>query len=140
MIYLDTSVAIPMFTPEPASRTVLAWLDACEDELVSADWILTEFASALFVKVRRGDLTHKHANSAWDNFELFSRSGLYLLPAPRTAFARSAELIRKSSTTLRAGDALHLAMALDIGATIVATADEQLGHSAAAQGLTVARF
>lgn len=140
MIYLDTSVAIPMFAPEAASGAILAWLDTCEDDLVSADWLMTEFASALFVKVRRGDLTQKHARLIWDNFDVFSRSGLRLVPVTRTAFIGGAGLIRQAAGSLRAGDALHLAMALEVGATAVATADEQFDHSAAAQGLTVTRF
>ena len=140
MIYLDTSVAIPMFAPEAASGSILAWLDTCQDDLVSADWILTEFASALLVKVRRGDLTEKHARLIWDNFDVFSRSGLRLVPVTRSAFVGAAELIRKAAGALRAGDALHLAMAIEVGATGVATADDQLDHSASAQGLTVTRF
>jgi len=140
MIYLDTSVAVPMFVLEAASDSILSWLETSTGDLVSADWILTEFASALSTKVRSGDLSQEHAKSAWDDFEIFSRSGLRLLPVSRTAFTHAAELIRKSPGASRAGDALHLAMALEAGASIVATADDELEHRAAAQGLTVNRF
>ena len=140
MIYLDTSVVVPIFVPEAASEAISAWLEIPGKTLVSADWILTEFASALGIKVRRGEMTQKHAGSVWDSFEIFSSSGLRLVPVTRSAFVSGAALIRSAAGVLRAGDALHLAMALEVGATTIATADEQLGHSASAQGLTVTRF
>ena len=56
MIYLDTSAAIPLFIPEPASDAVDAWFESCDETLISSDWILTEFASALSIKVRCGEI------------------------------------------------------------------------------------
>ena len=140
MIYLDTSVAVPIFVPEASSEIVSAWLDESGRDLVSADWILTEFASALFLKVRLGHLAQNYAHSALAAFEIFSRSGLRLSPVTRATFARGAQLIGKAEGALRAGDALHLAMALELGATCVATADDQFEHSATANGLDVKRF
>ena len=140
MIYLDTSVAIPLFVQEAASDAVSAWVKTSGKDLVAADWISTEFASALFVKVRRGELAKKHANLVWENFEFFCRGGLRLILVTRSAFTLGAELIRKAEGALRACDALHLAMALEIGATSVATADDQFHDSATAHGLAVTRF
>jgi len=139
-IYLDTSAAVPLFVPEPASDRVVAWFESCTDTLVSSDWILTEFASALSIKVRRGELTQKHAKAAWDEFETFSRDGLRVLPVSRAAFAQAAQLARQIRSTLRAGDALHLAMAIESGAASIATADGQLEKSADAHGMAINRF
>ena len=80
MIYLDTSAAIPLFVPEPASDAVDAWLESCDDTLISSDWILTEFASALSIKVRRGEIEQKQAQAAWKDFENFCREhGVHIL-------------------------------------------------------------
>jgi predicted nucleic acid-binding protein len=111
-----------------------------EKDLVAADWILTEFASALFVKARRGDLAQKYAKIACEDFENFCRGGLRLIPVTRTAFTRGADLIRNAEGALRAGDALHLAMALEVGVSGVATADERFEQNATAHGLSVTRF
>jgi len=138
--YLDTSAAVPLFVPESSSDKVAAWLESGADTLVSADWILTEFASALAIKVRRGELAQRHAASAWDNFEIFCQSGLRLVPVTRATFVRAAQLIRNIRGELRAGDALHLAMAIEAGATSIATADGQLEKCALVQGLAVTRF
>jgi predicted nucleic acid-binding protein len=137
MIYVDTSAAVPLFVPEPASERVAVWLEGSVETLVSADWILTEFASALAIKVRRGELLQRHAKAAWEDFEQFSQTGLRLVPVSRGAFARAAQLIRQVKSTLRSGDALHLAVAIDIGASGILTADGQLEKGALAQGLTV---
>ena len=53
MIYLDTSVAVALFVPEVNTVSVKGWFAACSDPIVSADWILTEFATALSLKERR---------------------------------------------------------------------------------------
>ncbi len=140
MIYLDTSAAVPLFVPEPASDRIAAWLEASADALVSADWILTEFASALAVKVRRGELNQKHAKAAWEDFERFSQTGLRLVPVARATFARAAQLVRQSRGGLRAGDAVHLATALETEANGIATSDAQLQRNALDQGLAVTRF
>jgi uncharacterized protein len=139
-IYVDTSAAVPLFVPEPASDKVAAWLESCAETLVSADWILTEFASALAIKVRRGELMQKHAKAAWEDFELFAQTGLRLVPVSRGAFARAAQLVRHVRSALRSGDALHLAMAIEIEASGIVTTDGQLEKSALAHGLAVNRF
>ena len=140
MIYLDTSVAIPMFVPEPASDAVDAWFESCDDPLISSDWILTEFASALAIKERRGEIDQKQAQTAWKDFESFCQSGLRLVPVSRQAFEHAARLARNVRSGLRPGDSLHLSMALEVGAASVATADATLEKNARSMGLAVNRF
>jgi predicted nucleic acid-binding protein len=140
MIYLDTSAAIPLFVPEPASDAVDAWLEACDDTLISSDWILTEFASALSIKVRRGEIEQKQAQAAWMDFENFCQSGLRLIPVSRQAFAQAAKLVHNIPSGLRSGDSLHLSMALEAGAAGIATADNNLAKNAQSMGLAVNRF
>jgi predicted nucleic acid-binding protein len=139
-VYLDTSAAVPLFVPEPATDGVVAWLEACTATLVSSVWILPEFASALGVKVRRGELQQKHAKAAWEEFERFSQAGLRLAPIGRETFSRAAQLVRQIRGALRAGDSLHLASALEIGVASLATADAELEKNARAAGLAVIRF
>lgn len=140
MIYLDTSAAIPIFVPEPASDAVDAWFESCNDTLISSDWILTEFASALSLKVRRGEIEQKQAQVAWKDFESFCESGLRLVPVSRHAFGQAAQFVRNVSSGLRSGDSLHLAMAIEVGAASVATADANLAKNAMQLGLAVNRF
>ena len=94
MIYLDTSAAVPMFIPEPASDAIDAWYQSCADVVVTSDWTLTEFASALSIKVRRGEISSKQAQSAWKDFEAFCGAGLRTLPVSRKAFLVAAHMTR----------------------------------------------
>ena len=140
MIYLDTSAAVPMFVPEPASPAIEAWFESCVEPLVSSDWIVTEFSSALSIKVRKGEISAKQAQAAWKDFDAFCNSGLRLLPVSRKAFAEAAGMARKATSGLRSGDALHLAMALEAGASGIATADETLAKNAKVNGLAVSQI
>jgi len=140
MIFLDTSAAVPMFVPEPASPAIDAWFESCTEPLVSSDWIVTEFSSALSIKVRKGEISARQAQAAWKDFDAFCKSGLRLLPVSRKAFSAAAGMARNPASGLRSGDALHLAMALEAGASGIATADETLARNAKTNGLAVSRI
>ena len=140
MIYLDTSAAIPLFVPEPTSAAVDAWFAACDETLISSDWILTEFASALSIKVRRTEIEKKQAQAAWKDFESFCQSGLRLVTVSRQVFRRAAELVRNVPSGLRSGDSLHLAVAIEAGVASIATTDVNLAKNAKLNGLAVNRF
>ena len=140
MIYLDTSTAVALFVAEPASELVDAWLSACSVALVSSDWIVTEFASALSIKHRSGALGARDANVAWRNFEAFCRSGLRLFPVSRNAFEVAAQLVREPSHGLRSGDALHLAVAHEIGARTISSLDATMVANAKRLKMTAVAF
>jgi predicted nucleic acid-binding protein len=140
MVYLDTSVAVALFIPEVKTASVKEWLGHCSDPIVSADWIVTEFASALSLKERRGDITAQAARAVWPEFESFRGTGLRLVPVSRKAFEDAARMARDAAHSLRSGDSLHLAVALDIGASTLATADAVLDANAMRHGLTTIGF
>ena len=130
MVYLDTSAAVPLFVAEPSSELVDRWLDACDVPIVSSDWIVTEFASALSIKERSGTLSARDAKAAWRSFETFCQAGLRLASVSRRAFAEAAKMARQPAHGLRSSDALHLAVALEIGAKTIATLDSMMASNA----------
>ncbi len=140
MIYLDTSVVVPLFIPEPASEAIETWFANCDDKFISSDWLITEFASALSIKVRRAEINKKQADTAWNNFETLTKTGIHLMRASASAFNAAANLTRISSSGLRAGDALHLAIAMEAKALEFSTADKNLARNAKAHGLLVTKF
>ena len=140
MQYLDTSCVVPLFVPEPASVAAATWFEECNELLVSADWMMVEFSSALSMKVQRKELSQKQALSAWNEFEVFCQSGLRLIAVSRTAYKRAALLAGNGRSGLRAGDSLHLAVAVECGATGMVTADDVLLKNAQRQGLVVTTF
>jgi hypothetical protein len=130
MIYVDTSVLVPMFTKEPETERVMRWYAACTDELASAVWCVTEFASALGIKQRTAQIDASIAQVAWQQFERFCANDMQLMPVEYAAFNHAAVMTLDASTGLRAGDSLHLATALEINAKSMATLDGMLARNA----------
>lgn len=130
MVYVDTSVLVALHLNEPRSADVARWYAACADELVSAAWCVTEFASALGIKQRTGQISEADAQAAWRRFERLCANDMRLLPVDPATFYRAAVLTLDSATGLRAGDSLHLAAALEAKAKSMATLDEVLAKNA----------
>ena len=135
MIYVDTSALVALLTVEPHSPAVTAWFTANIEPLVSADWCAVEFASALAAKQRARQLRPAHARAAHESFAALTAGGLRLLPVNRASFQRAAALAKPARDGLRAGDALHLAVALDAGAKSLAGLDKPMNASAQRLGL-----
>jgi predicted nucleic acid-binding protein len=130
MLYVDTSVLVALCTVEPKTADVLKWYAACTDELASATWCVTEFASALGIKQRTGQLTKAQAQTAWIQFERICANDLQLLPVEATTFHKAAMLTMDAAAGLRAGDALHLACAIDAKAQGIVTLDAVMAKNA----------
>jgi predicted nucleic acid-binding protein len=90
MIYVDTSVLVALLLKEPRSSEVARWHAACEDELVSASWCVTEFASALSIKQRTGQIDGTEAQAAWQRFERLCANDMQLMPVEPVTFHRAA--------------------------------------------------
>ena len=138
MVYLDTSVLVALHLNEPRSAELARWYGACTDKLVSAMWCVTEFASALGIKQRTGQITKADGQAAWQRFERLCANDLQLLPVEPAIFHRAAVLTLSAAAGLRAGDALHLAAALDAKAKSIATLDGVLAKNAKRMKLRLA--
>ncbi len=130
MVYVDTSVLVPLFLNEPHSLVAADWYAQEKSELVAAAWCIPEFASALGVKQRSGAIDAQQAQGAWERFERMVAADLRLLPVEPANFHRAAELVLDAASALRAGDALHLACAEAAGAKLMATLDDVLSRNA----------
>ena len=130
MVYVDTSVLVALLTNEGHSPAVARWYAHSRAELVSASWCVTEFASALGIKQRTGQIDSEQATAVWQQFERLAANDLQLLPVDPAQFHRAATLTLYAKSGLRAGDALHLACAEHAGAKSMATLDEVLGRNA----------
>lgn len=64
MVYVDTSVLVALVVNEGASAAVAKWYAGTRAELASAAWCVPEFASALGVKQRTGQLDAAQAPAA----------------------------------------------------------------------------
>lgn len=138
MVYVDTSVLVALHLNEPKSADAARWYAACTDDLVSAMWCVTEFASALGIKQRTGQIAEADGREAWRRFERLCANDLQLLSVEPVAFHRAAVLTLDAATGLRAGDSLHLAAALEAKAKSMATLDDVLAKNAKRMKLKLA--
>lgn len=130
MLYVDTSVWVALCTNEPKMASVIQWYAASTDDLASAASCVTEFASALGIKQRSGQLTKTQTQTAWHQFERVCANDLQLLPVEAMMFHRAAILTMDAYAGLRAGDALHLACAMEAKAAGLVTLDAVLAKNA----------
>ena len=135
MIYLDTSVVVALLTPEDRSPSALDWFAQCRDTLISSDWLITETHSALGIKQRQHGLSPQARQAAAAQFERLLQGSKELRCLDRGRIREAAELLHDPALGLRAGDALHLAVALHSRCSHLASFDGRMQQAAAALGL-----
>ncbi|MER2534536.1 MAG: type II toxin-antitoxin system VapC family toxin [Rhizobiaceae bacterium] len=134
IFYLDTSFLVTAIVEEAASEAVWKWLDDNRhSELFVSDWVVTEFSSALSVKVRTGQLSAGGRLLAARMFSRLQRASLDFIPVESRHFSAAANLCANPSTGLRGGDALHLSLAGDVGSIV--TRDRILAQAAFGAGI-----
>ena len=138
MLYLDTSLLIAALTNEAETLQMQRWLvEQDPDELVTSDWVATEFSAALSIKLRTGGIEAHHRAGALTMFTRLCNDNLTVLPVSRLQFQTAARFVDQYALGLRAGDALHLAVCAERGATIC-TLDRRLSEAASALGVKAA--
>ena len=137
MIYIDTSALVPAFIREPKSEAVLAWIETSGERLIVSEWAIAEFSSATAIKVRTGGIAPATAKQARARFLNFAQDHCLIAVPQRAEFRRAAELAGDANLKLRAGDALHLAIAEAGKAQGILCLDEIMGAGAKTIGLDV---
>jgi hypothetical protein len=135
MIYLDTSVVVALLTPEDRSPQALDWFALCRGPLISSDWLITETHSALGIKQRHHGISPHAHQAAGEQFERLLQGGVELRSLDRGRFRQAADLLQDPALGLRAGDALHLAVALHSRCNRLASFDGRMLQAAAALGM-----
>ena len=132
--YVDTSTLLKLLIDEEGSdRAELVW-DAA-DALASVSLIVVEARAALAAATRGERLTARQHEQAKD--ELSALTGdLHLAAVTDDLIARAANLAEDEG--LRGYDAVHLAAALLLGASVLTSADEALCDAAGRNGMHVA--
>ena len=137
MIYIDTSALVPVFIREPKSEAVISWIESSGERLAISEWTLVEFASAAAIKVRTGQTAANLVKQATARVHEFAKKHCTVAVPGREEFRRATALAGDDALKLRAGDALHLAIAASLSAQGILCLDEAMIESAKSLGMGV---
>lgn len=136
MQYFDTSFLVPLILPEATSEAIAGFFDGLSaDQFAVSPWTRVEFASLLAREVRMGGLDAAAARGAGARFETMVEESFTVLLPDRGDFDRASEWLGYFETGLRAGDALHLAIAGNRGADAIYSLDKLLIQAGKKLGL-----
>jgi predicted nucleic acid-binding protein len=129
MLYFDTSILVPYYCPEEISEKAEEIILSCNTPVIS-DLVQVELFSAVARKVRERELSRMDADKIISKF-ISHINGNYFqneqIASHHYRLAR--DWLGRFSVTMRTLDAIHLAVASSLDATII-TADKQLANAA----------
>lgn len=139
--YIDTSALAKWYLNEPRSDDFEAFIRRQQSAAISRLTVL-ELRSLLARRRRSKEINDRTEKRVFAAFENDARQGFLTIHPLEDAHVLAAIdiLTRLKSRPLRALDALHLAIARDLGALQLATADRVLAEAAGALGIEAVRF
>ena len=131
MLYFDTSFLAPLILEEATSAKIEAYFAKLPaGELYVSHWARVEFSSLIAREVRMGGLAESDALLAIAQFDELVVDSFQVLAPSVADYELAKAYIQHFATKLRAGDAMHLAIASNNGAKTLYTLDEGLLNAA----------
>jgi uncharacterized protein len=135
-VYLDASALVSLFANDVLSLRADAILRARRSALIVSDFAAAEFAAAIARRMRTRFLTMAEARIAFSNFDAWTARETEQVQITAADVVSAASFIRRLDLTLRAPDAIHIAIAQRVGAELF-TFDERMMTAARALGTNV---
>lgn len=128
MVYFDTSFLVPLLIPEDSSKQVEAFFQHLPSGQVLAvsHWTRVEFGSVLSRLVRMKQFKSSDAKECAARFNKLLDDSFNIVTPSRMDFECCWDFITRFDNDLRAGDALHLAIAANLNAEKLYTLDNGL--------------
>ncbi len=127
MLYFDTSFLTPLLLEEATSSKIEAFFNKCAaGELSISHWTRVEFSSLIAREVRMGGLTAGDASQVIAQFDELVADSFQVLVPMAADYELAKDYIQHFDSKLRAGDALHLAIARNHDAKMLYTLDQGL--------------
>jgi predicted nucleic acid-binding protein len=130
-------VVLALFLPDPLSSRASASIGAQPGKLTVSDYVNLEFSAATRRLVRARAVTARDARGAIAAFDAWRAAHCERAEAQTGDVSDAVLLVRREDLALRGADAIHFAIALRLGASLL-TFDKKLASSARRAGLRVA--
>ena len=138
MLYFDTSFLAPLIFPEATSQKIARFVRRLAvEEFTVSHWTRVEFSSLIAREVRIGGLDVQAASMADAQFEAMLQESFSILLPKSDDFDLAKHFLGRFETGLRAGDALHLAVANNHRAAAIYSLNKKLVKAGKILGLPV---
>lgn len=135
--YLDASILVALLTPEPSSSRADDFLRENPALLIVSNLAAAEFASAIARRVRTREIALDDARSDLADLDIWLARSAQWVEISAADVALATAFLRRLDLPLRTPDAIHIAIAQRVDATLVSF-DRQMAASARALGAVVA--
>jgi uncharacterized protein len=132
-LYLDASVVVALLTKDVFTSRAESYIRANAPILVVSDFAAAEFASVVARRLRVREITEPIARVVFAEFDAW----VIRSTEPADTTTADAGALRRLDLPLRIADAVNIAIARRMGATLM-TFDEKMAASAKALGVGVA--
>jgi uncharacterized protein len=136
-VYLDSSILVALFTDDPLTDRAKAFLATDPFPMVISDFASAEFASAIARRVRMQNITPDNARIGFSSFDIWKGRAARHVETEPSDIAAAAAFLRRLDLNLRTPDALNIAIAQRIGASL-ATFDAGMIANSRSLGVQVA--
>ncbi|HPA37479.1 MAG TPA: type II toxin-antitoxin system VapC family toxin [Phenylobacterium sp.] len=134
-VYLDASILVSLFIDDSLTQRARSLVAGSGRFLIISDFMRAELASVVARYVRTGAVSPAEAAALFADFDSWSRA--FDTAETTSADVRLGEVwLRRLDLNLRAPDAVHIAIAARLGASL-ATFDVRMAEAARALGVLV---
>ena len=133
--YLDTSVIVSMIVTDAHTTKATTWFEKTEPRSLVSSFAKVEFAAIISRLVRTSRLSAAEGRRALDTFDTWLAGDAQLVNFSKDDIEAADRMVRDFDTKLLAPDAIHLAVAKRLGATLI-TFDTRLAAAAIIQNVS----
>jgi predicted nucleic acid-binding protein len=134
-VSLDASVLIALFTKDALSARADAALRGLSDTVIVTDYAALEFSSALARMARSKTLSVAKVREALVDFDAWVARAAERVETSALDIETAMSFVRRLTLSLRGPDAINVAIASRVGATLL-TFDEEMARSARRLGVS----